>query len=239
MRSHLYSPSLGDREVVAVTALEKTKQIILPNINWQKILEHCNRRLAGHYLPGESAGRKAYGVLAGTQNRDKLYIERVLPIKKNVRDKEPYKTHMDRVMDEHAVPSKTPLSDRGWVTDPNELRGCYEECDRDNLMVFGTYHMHIVPWEHDPVRDTPTHLDTVLARNSNLFSFIVSMVDMSRPRIRAFYEGLKEKEVPVLIELEPLAEKVQDYGRNAEQKPRSRAHGLVVAYTSGAEGFKG
>ncbi len=185
--------------------LEDTKEIVLPDANWQEIVGHCQRKLARRYLSDESKGRRAYGLLAGIQNQSRLYVERVLPVKKNVRDKDPYKTYMDRVMEQHAVPSKTPLCDRGWVTDPEELKQCYEKCDRDNLVVFGTYHMHIVPWEHDPVRDTPTLLDTVLARNSNLFSFIVSMVDIARPSVRAFYEASKEKEVPILFEAGQLA----------------------------------
>ncbi|NOQ47310.1 MAG: hypothetical protein GQ559_11700, partial [Desulfobulbaceae bacterium] len=85
---------------------------------------------------------------------------------------------------------------------PMELKVCYEQCDQENLRIFGTYHMHIVPWEGDPLRDTPTLLDTVLARNSNLFSFIIAMVDVSRPSIKAFFEGEKEREVPVIIQPE-------------------------------------
>lgn len=92
------------------------------------------------------------------------------------------------------------------MTDPKELKELCDRCDREKLIVFGTYHTHLVPWEHDPTRDTPTFLDTILARNSNLFSFIVSMVDIDCPRIRAFYEGSKEKEVSILIEHTQLAE---------------------------------
>ncbi|MEA3386236.1 MAG: hypothetical protein U9Q89_07295 [Thermodesulfobacteriota bacterium] len=180
--------------------LEHINQIILPVLNWQEIVEHCKRKLEGNYLPGESKVRRAYGLIAGTQDEYTLKTERILTLKKNLRGEEPYKTYMDGIMEQHAVPSKTPLNKRGWISDPMELKECYDICDRDKLIVFGTYHMHVVPWEHDPKRDTPTRLDTILARNSNLFSFIVSMVDVSCPEIRAFYEGVKEKEVPILME---------------------------------------
>ena len=179
---------------------EQTRQIILPYSDWQEILEHCKRKLAENYLHGESRERKAYGLVAGIQNEHTLNVKRILPLKKNVRNKEPYKTYMDNRMKQYAVPSKTPLSRRGWITDPEELKELYDRCDREKLMVFGTYHMHLVPWEHDPIRDTPTLLDAILPRNSNLFSFIVSMVDVTRPKIRAFYEGLEDKEVPILIQ---------------------------------------
>jgi proteasome lid subunit RPN8/RPN11 len=157
------------------------------------------RKLEGNYLEGESRGTKAYGLVAGIQNEDILTVERIFPAMKNVRDKEPYQSYIDKIMEQYAVPSKTPLLKRGWVTDPEELQGFYDQCDHEKLIVFGTYHMHVVPWENDPVRDTPTTLDNVLARNTNLFSFIVSMVDTACPSIRAFYEALEEKEVRVFI----------------------------------------
>ena len=181
-------------------AFEQTRQIILPYLNWQEIVEHCRRKHAGNYLHGESRLRRAYGLVAGIQDEHTLNVERILPIKKNVRDKEPYKTYMDKMMEQYAVPSKSSLDRRGWITDPEELKECYDKCDQEKLIVIGTYHMHLVPWENDPIRDTPTLLDSILARNSSLFSFIVSMVDVNRPRIRAFYEGSGEKEVPILIQ---------------------------------------
>ncbi len=187
-------------------AFEQITQIILPYPKWQEILEHCERKFRGDYLRGESRVRRAYGLVAGIQDEYTLKVERILPLKKNVKDKEPYKTYIDSMMKRYAVPSKTPFSRRGWMTDPRELKELYDTCDREKLIVFGTYHMHVVPWEHDPVRDIPTFLDTILARNSNLFSFIVSMVDIDHPRIRAFYEGSKEKEAPIIIARTQLAE---------------------------------
>jgi hypothetical protein len=190
------------RGLVYMTSLAQINRIIMPDSIWQEILAHGKRKLAGDYLPGESRGKRAYGIIAGSQNENLLEVACVLPGKKNVRSEEPYKTYMDRSMAQHAVPSKTPLSKRGWVIDPLEVKECYDICDRENLIVLGTYHMHIVPWEGDPIRDTPTHLDTVLARNSCLFQFIISMVDITNPIIRAFYEGQSEKEVPIFIQSE-------------------------------------
>jgi hypothetical protein len=180
--------------------------INLPEHNWQHILEHCKRKLDGNFLEGESRVRRAYGLVAGRLNKDILDVRRILPIKKNVRDREPFKGFMDRIMAQYAIPSKTPMSNRGWVTDPEELKEQCDRCDQEGLMVFGTYHMHVVPWENDPLRETPTRLDSILAQNSNLFSFIVSMVDVTRPVMRAFYEGVREKEVPVLIREAQLTE---------------------------------
>jgi hypothetical protein len=189
-----------------MSIFEEITCINLPEHNWQHILDHCNRKLSGDFLEGESKFRRAYGLVAGMRNRDTLGVRRILPLMRNVRDKEPFKGFMDGIMEQYAIPSKTPMSQRGWITDPEELKEHSDTCDREGLLVFGTYHVHVVPWEHDPLRETPTHLDTVLGQNSSLFSFIVSMVDVRRPRIRAFYEGMKEKEIPVLIREGELTE---------------------------------
>ena len=174
-------------------------QIILPQSKWEEIIAHCKRKLAGEFLPGESKVKRAYGILAGTQDGRELHVQLVLPVKKNARNQEPLKTYMDTVMAEHAVASTTPLSQRGWITDPEELMECFNQCDEHNLQIFGTYHMHIVPWKGDPVRDTPTVLDTVLAKDSNLFQFIISMVDIEAPSMKAFFEGVLDKETPLVI----------------------------------------
>ena len=57
--------------------------------------------------------------------------------------------------------------------------------------------MHRVGWAHDVKRDTPTILDAVLARNSEMIMFIISTVDPEKPVMRAFYEGISDKEIPL------------------------------------------
>ncbi len=187
-----------------MTQLAQAERILLPDTIWQEIIAHCKRKIAGEFLPGETEVNRAYGMLTGSVSDTTVSIERVLTLKKNARNVEPLKTYMDSVMIQHAKPSTTPLGKRGWITDPEELKACYDECERDNLQIFGTYHIHIVPWKGDPLRDTPTYLDTILAKNSNLFTFIVAMVDISRPSIRAFYEGDINKEIPLVFESEQI-----------------------------------
>ncbi len=183
-----------------MTGLHDAVSITVPWTEWQEIISHCRRKLAGDFLPGETRVRRAYGMLAGTVEGDTAVVRMVIPFKKNARGKEPLKSYMDNIMARYAVPSTTPMDQRGWITDPEELRECYESCDSGNMTVFGTYHMHIVPWDHDPVRDTPTRLDMVLAENSGLFSFIISLVDPDNPVMRAFMEGNIKREVRVELE---------------------------------------
>jgi len=167
---------------------------------WEAIIAHCRRKLAGEFLPEETPVNRAFGILAGVQEGDELLVRRVLPVKKNARNQEPLKGFMDRLMEEHAVPSTTPLSKRGWITDPQEFKECLDLCRQQNLSIIGGYHIHVVPWQGDPIRDTPTRLDTILVKDSGKYMFIISMVDRENPSMRAFYEGRLEAETPILIE---------------------------------------
>lgn len=174
--------------------------IRLPGSVWDTITAHCRRKLTGEFLPGESPVKRAFGILAGVRLGDELHVRQVLSIKKNARNVEPLKSFMDKLMEQHAVPSTTPMDQRGWVTDPQEFKQCMDVCQREGLTMFGAYHIHVVPWPGDPLRDTPTGLDAVLVKGSTRYSFIISMVDPERPIIRAFYEGETSAETPILIE---------------------------------------
>jgi hypothetical protein len=174
-------------------------RIFLPQDVWQGIVAHCRRKVDGDFLPDESKVNRAFGILAGVQAVRELHVRKVLPVKRNARNQEPLKSFMDKMMKEHAVPSSTPLSERGWITDPQEFRECLEICNKDDLSIFGAYHIHVVPWEGDPLRDTPTRLDTLLVKESKMFSFIISLVDLENPSMRAFYEGRVDQEAPIII----------------------------------------
>jgi len=178
--------------------LSRTDRIVLPGVRWQEIIEHCTRKLERRYLAGETIEPKAYGLLAGTQRGDTLFVEQVLQARSNLRNEEPYKAHVDMMIEKHPEPSTIPMSRRGWVIDPTEFLEMSERCERDGILVAGTYHMHRTPWGDDR-RDTPTPLDAALAASSGMISFIVSMVDPENPLIRAFYEGIVESEIPVRI----------------------------------------
>ncbi len=176
------------------------RQIRLSSTIWQAIIAHCQRKLAGEFLPDESPVKRAFGILAGVRNGDELQVRQVLQIKKNARNIEPLKSFMDKLMEQYAVPSTTPMDQRGWVTDPQEFKQCMDICKQEGLTMFGAYHIHVVPWPGDAVRDTPTGLDAMLVRGSKLYSFIVSMVNPEQPIIRAFYEGETNAETPIFFE---------------------------------------
>ena len=179
--------------------LKAGNRVIFPGAQLRAVYEHCRRKLDGNYHAQESREPKAFGLVAGRQSSLDLTVSRCFPLMKNARQVEPYKNFMDNVMTQHAIPSETPFSKRGWVADPEELLGRIKECQRENLLLLGAYHMHRVAWQDDPLRDTPTVLDTILAADSGMLIFIISMTKVDQPIIRAFYEGNPDMEIPISV----------------------------------------
>ena len=178
-------------------APDKATKIIFPS-EWEKtLLDHCIRKYREEYNPEETHERKAYGLIGGSQEGTVIRVGGVFPLRKNRRFDEDYIKYMTEMMSEYAVKSKTPFEKRGWVATPEEVMKIYQEFDSMKIHQFGTYHMHLVPWEHDPIRDTCTEIDTALAEDSNSVMFIISLVDLKRPIIRAFYEGVNDIEIPI------------------------------------------
>jgi hypothetical protein len=173
-------------------------RIIFPEDRLQILFNHCRRKLSEQFIQDETRERKAFGLIAGTKNDLTFTVEKCLPLIKNVRAQEPYNEFMDQVIAQHAIPSETPLSHRGWIAEPAELLGKIKQIQQNSLLLLGTYHMHRVAWPDDPLRDTPTTLDTVLAADSSMLLFIISMINPAEPIIRAFYEGNLEREIPII-----------------------------------------
>ena len=175
------------------------ERIVMPAGQYDTLLNHCLRKLRAEYREDEAPERKAYGLIGGRLAQGTLTMDRIAPLKKNARALEPYKSHMDEVLGRFAIPSETPLEKRAWVADPGESRRILMDLARQGMELVATYHMHRVGWESDPVRDTPTELDTVLAEGSALFLVVVSTVIPRWPIVRAFYEGIPDQEVPIRI----------------------------------------
>lgn len=170
-------------------------KINLPEQQRHTIIDHCRSALDA-FTQGKLDEGKAFGLIFGKVADKGITVGRCFALAQNVRSQTPYKEYMDKVMTDYAIPSVTPLEKRGWVADPAELFARIKECRKENLQLIGTYHMHRVGWQHDAKRDTPTKLDAVLAKDSGLIMFIISMVDPVSPIIRAFYEGETEREIP-------------------------------------------
>lgn len=176
-----------------------TYSILLPEKIWQEILVHCHRKLGGKHLAIETQDFKAFGLVGGYSVDNKIQINTTIPLYKNARGNKTHKLFMDEKMKSHAIPSVTPFEERGWVADQEEVDAAVTTMHSANCSLIGTYHMHRIAWEHDPIRDTPTELDLMLGEGSRILMFIISMVNPAKPIIKAFFEGVPHQEIAIKI----------------------------------------
>jgi hypothetical protein len=174
--------------------------IVFPEAQKNILIDHCLRKLNEDYREDETKEKKAYGLVGGKIIEKSLHINYVKPLRQNWRSHKDYKVYMDKIFNDHAEPSETPLSLRGWMANPSEIKSMINDCIEKGLDLVGTYHMHRVAWEHDLTRELPTTLDSILAKDSELFTFIVSTVNPSKIVIRAFFESIPDKEIKILFE---------------------------------------
>ncbi len=182
-----------------MTSLVEVEHILFPEDLYRDLVGHARRKLDGRYLAMEEQAPKAYGLIGGRLADGHGEVTHVVPLLRNHRDHAHLKPVLDQVMDELAVRSETPLDRRGWVSDPREVLAADELFDRAGSVLLGGYHMHRVPWEHDPVRDSCTEVDTELGSGSGLWMFILSMVLPDRPILRAYFEGDNDREAAVRL----------------------------------------
>jgi hypothetical protein len=175
------------------------QEILCPGHLYHRLVDHARRKLAGRYRAGEAPEPKAYGLVGAKLGGRRAELTSVCPLVRNLRYRADLKAYVDEVMQESAFPSETPLERRGWVADPSEVLSFQQACDQSGAALFGSYHMHRVPWDHDPRRDRCTAVDTKLASGSGLWVLILSMVDPDKPVLRAFYEGRNEDEAPIRL----------------------------------------
>ena len=179
--------------------LERIREIHMGSAHYAKLLAHARRKLLGDHLPGESAERKAFGLLAGRIEGERARTTDVVPLARNLRHEALHREQIDALALALAVPSETPLERRGWLADPKELLAAQRACDLAGTEIFGSYHMHRVGWPDDPRRETCTALDEALARGGGLWMLVLSMVDPDRPVLRAFFEGDNDHEARVVL----------------------------------------
>lgn len=179
--------------------VEDIEEIVFPQKPYDELIAHCRRKISGDYHDDEVPERKAYGLIGGRLDGIQMTVTHVFGLRHNLRQDAQLKDHVDRVMEQYAVPSETPLEKRGWVADPEEVFEAQQICLAAGSELFGNYHTHRVAWDHDPTRETCTELDRQLAKDSGMWVFIVSMVDPDQPSVRAFFEADNAREATVRI----------------------------------------
>lgn len=181
-------------------SISNIRQFVLPKQVYTEIIKHALRKVRKEYHADEHPEPKAYGLIGGHTEGDKVRIIGSYPLKKNTRGAAQHKEKMDTQMQAYATPSVTPMEERGWIADADEVWEAVEQFSNKGGLLVGNYHTHRVAWEHDPVRDTCTKIDRQLAKGSGQWVFIVSVVDPDKPILRVFYEGVNEKEATITIQ---------------------------------------
>lgn len=194
-RSNVNKPTV----VATPTAPAPAATVIFPSPLYGLMISHAIRKISRHFLPDETPEAKAFGLLAGRRSSHEVEVCSVIPLMKNMRRDPRRSAEMDATVDRFAIPSDTPNESRGWIANDREVLAAEDFCDRHGWVVFGNYHTHRVAWPGDPDRDSCTELDRVLAQGTDAYVFIVSVVDLDRPLVRAYLEADNAAEATIRV----------------------------------------
>lgn len=179
---------------------EKIERVHLRKEILNEIESHCLRKLAGNFFNDETFENQAYGLLGASIANDSIYIEKVFCCKLNFRGDPSVLSHMNDLVETYAIPADTPINQRGWVIQPEELLNAYDIFEKEGLILIGSYHMHHVDsWLGAIPKEFPSAFDAKLAEDSEMLMFIASIRLESLYSLRAFYNGLKENEIRIVI----------------------------------------
>jgi CheY-like chemotaxis protein len=125
---------------------EKMKVYIYDNI-YDKLVNYCSQILEKKEkgeIP-KNRNPKAFGQLEGNVYKDYIEIKNVDFYTRDLRQVEPFKSQMDKLVSKVRPCPYCISEDRGWVADPKEiLRGEIEAKKKGNE-ILGFFHMHSCP----------------------------------------------------------------------------------------------
>lgn len=167
--------------------------------NYEKIINHCIRKLNKIYYEDETKEQQAFGVIIGEQENDSYKITRIINLKKNYRFEQATSKKMNNYIEKYAIPGGIEISERAWAINPIELNSILISLSNNEIFL-GTYHMHSdLSWKGDYPKELPTKLDRELNVGSNLINLIV-YIGKEEQKIRAFYESDIDAEYSIVKE---------------------------------------
>ena len=165
--------------------------------DYDKIINHCKRKLNQIYYDDETKEQQAFGVIVGEKNKDGINVTRVVNLKRNYRFDPETSKKMNAMLEKYAIPGGIEINERAWAIDPVELNEIIIDLN-ENEMFLGTYHMHSdLSWTGDYPKELPTKLDRELNKGNNLINLIVC-IEKNNEKIRAFYESDINKEYEMI-----------------------------------------
>jgi hypothetical protein len=136
-------------------------EIFIPEPFYQDLIRVCV----------EALPHKAFGLVSGT---DLYHPQALHPCKTNLRNDPEWKPIFESFGDFYKDP------DLGFVISHPEVRDVMESIDARRESFIGVFHSHRF------LRAEPTDIDLFLSSDSDLFSYIVSVVDPSTPNVGVF-----------------------------------------------------
>lgn len=136
-------------------------EIFIPEQFYQELIHVCVNALP----------HKAFGLISGT---DVFHPKTLHPCRTNLRNEPEWKRVFESFGDFYKDP------DLGFVISHPEVKGVMEAIDARRESFIGVFHSHRF------LRAEPTKIDLFLSSDSNLLSYIVSVVDPSNPVVGVF-----------------------------------------------------
>lgn len=163
-------------------------KIYIDKKDYNKIINHCVRKLNGDFYNDETKEKQAFGAIVGKNNCDSFIITKVICLKKNYRYEQETSKKMNSYIEKYAIPGGFDISERAWAIDPIELNSILLSLSAGEDFL-GTYHMHSdISWKGDYPKYLPTNLDRKLNINSGLIN-LIAYIGKDTKKIRAFYES--------------------------------------------------
>lgn len=163
--------------------------LIIKRSDYEKIINHCERKLEEKYNDDETRERQAFGVITGKKTDSTIEITGVEILKKNFRFDNETSKKVNSFIEKYAIPGGIEISERAWAIDPIELNMILMNLS-DEEEFLGTYHMHsYLSWSGDYPKELPTTLDRELNKGSDLINLIVHIGKENIKGIRAFFES--------------------------------------------------
>ncbi|MBP3841989.1 MAG: hypothetical protein IK997_07735 [Bacilli bacterium] len=174
-------------------------KIYIKEWDYNKIINHCVRKLNSIYEDDETKERQAFGVIVGRKiDKNQFFVTRIVNLKNNYRFEDLTSKKMNSYIEKYAIPGGADVNERAWAIDPIELNYILVSLN-GNEEFLGTYHMHSdISWAGDYPKYLPTLLDRKLNINSGLINLIV-YIGEKKQQIRAFFESNIDMEYELIV----------------------------------------
>lgn len=176
-------------------------KLLMTENDYEKIINHCKRKLDGIFNEDETKENQAFGAIVGKKVKDGYCVTEVIYLKKNYRFETVTSKKMNEYIEKFAIPGGIEVSERAWAIHPSELNEILMNLKGDEEFI-GTYHMHNdASWAGDYPKELPTKLDRELNINSGLIN-LITYIGTNEQKIRAFFESDVKSEYELIIEKE-------------------------------------